>query len=84
MPTVKAWRPRGRKKYHKTGTLLFLHARQSSKIQSTPERRAWTESLCGGGPFCSGNFGIESVGVRLWRVWTCVAARGLIAWDLPL
>jgi len=35
MPIMEAWRQRGRKKYRKTGTLLFLHARQSSKIQST-------------------------------------------------
>jgi len=35
MPIMEAWRQRGRKKNLKTGTLLFLHARQSPKKQST-------------------------------------------------
>jgi len=35
MPIMEARRQRGRKKYRKIGTLLFLYARQSSKIQST-------------------------------------------------
>jgi len=34
MPIIEAWRQRGRQQYRKTGTLLFLHARQSSNIQS--------------------------------------------------
>jgi len=40
MPIMEEWRQRGRKKYRKTGTLLFLHARQSSKIQSTDRNGA--------------------------------------------
>jgi len=35
MPIMESWRQRERKKYRKTGTLLFLHGRQSSRIQST-------------------------------------------------
>jgi len=46
MPIMEAWRQRGRKKYHKTGTLLFLHARQSSKIQSTHRNNAHGLKAC--------------------------------------
>jgi len=35
MPIMEAWQQRERKKYRETGTLLFLHARKSSRIQST-------------------------------------------------
>jgi len=41
MPIMEAWRQRGRKKNRKTGTLLFLHARQSSKIQCTHRNGAY-------------------------------------------
>jgi len=46
MPIWEAWRQRGRKKYRKTCTRLFLHARQSSKIQSTHRNRAHRLKAC--------------------------------------
>jgi len=46
MPIMEAWRQRGRKKYRITGTLLFLHARQSSKIQSTHRNGAHRRKAC--------------------------------------
>jgi len=38
--TVEARRQRGRKKYHKIRTLLFLHPQSSSKKQCTPRNGA--------------------------------------------
>ena len=46
MPTVEAWRQQGRKKYHKIGTLLFLHARQTSQMQSTHRNGAHRRKAC--------------------------------------
>jgi len=46
MPIMEAWRQRGRKKNRKTGTLLFLHARQSSKIQCTHRNGAYRRKAC--------------------------------------
>ena len=46
MPTVEAWRQQGRKKYHKIGTLLFLHTRQTSKMQSTHRNGAHRLKAC--------------------------------------
>jgi len=46
MPIMEAWSQRGRKIYRKTGTLLFLHARQSSKIQSTHRNGARRLKAC--------------------------------------
>jgi len=46
MPTVEAWRQQGRKKYHKIGTLLFLHARQTSQMQSTHRNGAHRLKAC--------------------------------------
>ena len=45
-PTVEARRQRGRKKYHKICTLLFLHTRQSSKMQSTHRNGAHRLKAC--------------------------------------
>ena len=44
--TMKARRQRGRKKYHKIRTLLFLHSRQSSKKQSTHRNSAHRLKAC--------------------------------------
>jgi len=44
--TVEAKRQRGRKKYHKIRTLLFLHPRQSSKKQSTHRNSAYKIKAC--------------------------------------
>ena len=46
MPTMEAWRQRGHKKEHNTGTLLFQHARQSSKMQSTHRNGAHRLKAC--------------------------------------
>jgi len=46
MPIMEAWRQRERQKYRKTGTLLFLHARQSSKIQTTHRNGAHLLKAC--------------------------------------
>jgi len=46
MPVMEAWRQRRRQKYRKTGTLLFLHVRQSSKIQSTHRNGAQRLKAC--------------------------------------
>jgi len=46
MPIMEPWRQRGRKKYRKTGTLLFLHARQFSKIQFTHRNVANRTKAC--------------------------------------
>jgi len=46
MPIMEAWRQRGRQQYRKTGTLLFLHARQSSKIQCTHRNGAHRQKAC--------------------------------------
>jgi len=46
MPILEAWHQRGRKKNRETGTLLFLHARQSSKIQSTLWNGAHRMKVC--------------------------------------
>jgi len=46
MPILEAWHQRGRKKNRETGNLLFLHARQSSKIQSTHRNAAHRMKAC--------------------------------------
>jgi len=46
MPIMEAWRQRGCEKYRQTGTLLFLHARQSSKIQSKHRNGAHRRKAC--------------------------------------
>jgi len=60
---------------------------RTTKLQNTVHtsgQRALTESLRVGGSFNSETFCIGCDDVRLWRDWTCVAARGFNAWDPPL
>jgi len=46
MPIIEAWRQRGRQQYREFGALLFLHARQSSNIQSTHRNSAHRLKAC--------------------------------------